>query len=74
MQVHSWDRLSTGGSADRHCTSSHDTVGADCQREATPAGAGWFAVVESRRKCAKVKAVDVMHASSPGIAIEWRQW
>ena len=39
VQVHSWDRLSTGGSADRHCTSSHDTVGADCQREATPAGA-----------------------------------
>ena len=23
---------------------------------------GWFAVVESRSKCAKVKAVDVMHA------------
>ena len=39
VQVHSWDRLSTGGSADRHCTSSHDTVGADCQWEATPAGA-----------------------------------
>ena len=32
-------RLSTGGSADRHCTSSHHTVGPDCQREATPAGA-----------------------------------
>ena len=27
VQVHSWGRLSTGGSADRHCTSSHDTVG-----------------------------------------------
>ena len=39
VQVHSWGRLSTGGSADRHCTSSHGTVGADCQREATPAGA-----------------------------------
>ena len=39
VQVYSWGRLSTGGSADRHCKSSHDTVGADCQREATPAGA-----------------------------------
>ena len=39
VQVHSWGLLSTGGSADRHCTSSHDTVGADCQREATPASA-----------------------------------
>ena len=27
VQVHSWGRFSTGGTAGRHCTSSHDTAG-----------------------------------------------
>ena len=40
MQVHSWGRLSAGGSANRHCTTSHDTVGAHCLRQATGMFAG----------------------------------
>ena len=38
VQVHSRGRLSTGCNASRHCASSPDTAGADCQQEATPVG------------------------------------
>ena len=47
-------------------TASSEGSGWLCENERTRRKGewreGWFAVVESRSKCAKVKAVDVMHA------------